>query len=93
MAKAVWHASASVSKEMKTSTHPFDPAACLDDDAALATYMSEAIETGDCAFITEAIGIIARARGMTQVAKDAGLSCECLSRALPSDGNPEFATI
>jgi probable addiction module antidote protein len=78
---------------MKTSTRPFDPAAYLDDDEALAVYMSEALETGDPAFITDAIGIIARARGMTQVAKDAGLSRESLYRALSSDGNPEFATI
>jgi probable addiction module antidote protein len=78
---------------MKSSTRPFDPAAYLDDDEALAVYMSEALETGDPAFITDAIGIIARARGMTQVAKDAGLSRESLYRALSSDGNPEFATI
>jgi probable addiction module antidote protein len=78
---------------MKTSTRPFDPAAYLDDDEALAVYMSEALETGDPAFITDAIGVIARARGMTQVAKDAGLSRESLYRALSSDGNPEFATI
>jgi probable addiction module antidote protein len=78
---------------MKTSTRPFDPAAYLNDDEALAVYMSEALETGDPAFITDAIGVIARARGMTQVAKDAGLSRESLYRALSSDGNPEFATI
>jgi probable addiction module antidote protein len=78
---------------MKASTRPFDPAAYLNDDEALAVYMSEALETGDPAFITDAIGIIARARGMTQVAKDAGLSRESLYRALSSDGNPEFATI
>jgi probable addiction module antidote protein len=78
---------------VKNSTRPFDPAAYLDDDEALAVYMSEALESGDPAFITDAISVIARARGMTQVAKDAGLSRERLYRALSSDGNPEFATI
>ena len=78
---------------MKISTREFDPAAYLDNDEALAAYMSEALETGDPAFITDAIGVVARARGMTQVAKDAGLSRESLYRALSLDGNPEFATI
>ena len=71
----------------------FDPAAYLDDDIAVATYMSDALETADPAFITDALGVVARARGMSQVAKDAGLSRESLYRALSSNGNPEFATI
>ncbi|MGL4489834.1 MAG: addiction module antidote protein [Rhizobiaceae bacterium] len=73
--------------------HPFDPANYLSSDEALALYMTEALETRDSAFITDAIGVIARARGMTQIAKDAGLSRESLYRALSTNGNPEFATI
>lgn len=48
---------------MATTTRAFDPAAYLEDDAAMAVYMSEALETGDPAFIADALGVIARARG------------------------------
>jgi probable addiction module antidote protein len=74
-------------------TRPFDPAVYLETDEALAAYLTEALETGDAAFIADALGIAARARGMSQVAKDAGLSREYLYRALSADGNPEFATV
>jgi probable addiction module antidote protein len=77
----------------KTMTRPFDPAVYLETDKALAAYLTEALETGDAAFIADALGIAARARGMSQVAKDAGLSRENLYRALSPDGNPEFATV
>jgi probable addiction module antidote protein len=80
-------------KTMATTTRAFDPAAYLEDDAGQAAYMSEALETGDPAFIADALGVIARARGMTQVAADAGLSRESLYRALSGEGNPEFATV
>ncbi|MBI1868764.1 MAG: putative addiction module antidote protein [Methylocystis sp.] len=78
---------------MTTPTQVFDPASYLDNSEAMAAYMSEALETGDPAFIADALGVIARARGMTQVAKDAGLSRESLYRALSGEGNPEFATV
>ncbi|MGX1322693.1 putative addiction module antidote protein [Bradyrhizobium sp. USDA 377] len=74
-------------------TRPFDSAEYLDSPEAIAAYLSEAFETNDPAFITEAIGTIARARGMTAVAKDAGLSREHLYRALSSEGKPEFGTV
>jgi probable addiction module antidote protein len=74
-------------------TRPFDPAAYLDDPASLAAYMTEALETGDPAFVADALGVIARARGMSEVAREAGVSRESLYRALSSEGNPEFATI
>jgi len=51
------------------------------------------LETGDPAFIADALGVIARARGMTELARDAGLSRESLYRALRADGNPELATV
>jgi probable addiction module antidote protein len=71
----------------------FDPADYLNGPEEMALYMTEALDSGDPAFIADAIGVIARARGMTQVAKDAGLSRESLYRALSANGNPEFATI
>jgi probable addiction module antidote protein len=71
----------------------FDPAAYLDDDAAMAAYLTDAFETGDVAFISDAIGVIARAKGMKQIAQEAGVSRESLYRALSSAGNPELGTV
>jgi len=71
----------------------FDPAAYLDDDAATAAYLTDAFETGDVAFISDAIGVIARAKGMKQIAQEAGVSRESLYRALSSAGNPELGTV
>ncbi len=76
-----------------TKTKPFDPAEYLDDVESVAAYMTEALESGDPAFIADALGVVARARGMTDVAREAGVSRESLYRALRADGNPEFATV
>jgi len=77
----------------KLRTKPFDPAEYLDDEESLAAYLSEALATGDPAFIGDALGIVARARGMSKIARASGLSRESLYRALSPEGNPEFATI
>ena len=77
----------------KEKTRPFDPAEYLDSSEALAAYMTEALETGDPAFVADALGVIARARGMTEVAREAGVSRESLYRALSAEGNPEFGTV
>jgi len=50
----------------------FDPAAYLDDDEAIAAYLSDGFETQDVAFISDAIGVVARAKGMKQIAQEAG---------------------
>ena len=71
----------------------FDPAAYLDDDEAIATYLSAAFETQDVAFISDAIGVVARAKGMKQIAQEAGVSRESLYRTLSSAGNPELGTV
>lgn len=78
---------------MALETTPFDPAEYLDDDEAIADYLSDALETGDPAFIADALGVVARAKGMKQIAEDAGLSRESLYRALSEKGNPEFSTV
>ena len=75
------------------ATTPFDPAEYLDSEVAVATYMSEALATGDAAFVADALGVVARARGMTDVARRAGLSRETLYRTLSAKGNPELATV
>ena len=74
-------------------TKPFDPAELLDSAEAIGTYLEEAFESDDPAFITHALGIVARAKGMTEVARKTGLTRESLYKALSADGNPEFATI
>ena len=71
----------------------FDPAAYLDDDDAIAAYLSDAFETQDVAFISDAIGVVARVKGMKQIAQEAGVSRESLYRALSSAGNPELGTV
>jgi probable addiction module antidote protein len=76
---------------MKTS--PFDAADYLDSPEAQAEYMTAALETGDAEFIRDAVGVIARARGMARIAKGTGLSRESLYKALGKNGNPEFATV
>ena len=78
---------------MALKTKAFDPADYLTGDTAVATYLSEAMETGDPAFIADALGVVARARGMTRVARDAGVARESLYRALDRSGNPELATV
>jgi len=67
---------------------PYDPAEDLLDDAAIACFMDGAFETNDPAYIAHAMGIAARAKGMTQVAKQSKLSREQLYRSFSADGNP-----
>lgn len=78
---------------MTVKTKPFDPAHYLDSPAAIAAYLEEAFEIGDPAFIADALGVVARAHGMTKVAKESGLGRESLYKALSSDGHPELATV
>ena len=59
----------------------------------MAVYLDEMLSENDPAMITHALGVIARAKGMTQLAKETGVSREGLYKALSSDGNPEFSTV
>jgi len=77
----------------KKKTTRFDSAVHLDSDEAISAYMEEAMETNDPAFIAYALGQVTRSRGMTEIAKEAGLSRESLYKALSADGNPEFGTV
>ena len=72
---------------------PFDAAKYLGDDEAIAAYITEALLTDDAAIITHAIGVAAKARGMSHIAHEAGLSRESLYKALSGEGNPQFETI
>jgi probable addiction module antidote protein len=77
----------------ETTTNPWDPAEHLATEADMALYLEAALEEGDPALIAAALGDIARAKGMTQLARDTGLGRESLYKALSASGNPEFATI
>ena len=76
-----------------TVTTRWDPADHLRSDEDMAAYLEAALEEGDPALVAAALGDIARAKGMTQVAREAGLGRESLYKALSPAGNPEFATI
>ncbi len=77
----------------KTKTQVWDPAKHLITDEDMAAYLESALQEGDSALIAAALGDIARAKGMSQIARDAGLGRESLYKALSAEGNPEFATI
>ena len=72
---------------------PFDAADYLDSPEMIAAYLTEAFESDDPAAIAMAIGAVARARGMSAVAEQTGLSRENLYRSLGGEAKPEFATI
>jgi probable addiction module antidote protein len=74
-------------------TRTFDSAEYLDNPEVIAEYLSEAFETADASFIAHAIGTAARARGMTDIAREAGMSRENLYRSLSGETKPEFDTI
>jgi probable addiction module antidote protein len=70
----------------------YDPAEDLQSDEAVAVFMEEAFETEDAAYIAHALGVVARAKGMTQIAKETGLSREQLYRSFSTDRNPTLKT-
>lgn len=80
-------------KTMSVKTSKFDSADYLKSDADIAAYLEEAFEGGETGLIAAALGDIAKAKGMTKVAKATGLSRESLYRSLNENGNPELATI
>lgn len=71
----------------------FDAVEYLDSPATIATYLTEAFESNDPAFISLAIGTVARAKGMASVASEAGVSRESLYKSLSGTTKPEFDTV
>ena len=71
---------------------PYDPAEDLASDQGIADFMAGAFETNDAAFIAHALGIVARAKGMAQIARQTGLSREQLYRSFSAEGNPTLRT-
>ena len=77
----------------KTETKPWDPADHLETEEDMAAYLEAALEEGDASLIAAALCDIARAKGISQVAHDAGLSRERLLETLSPIANPELAVI
>ena len=77
----------------KTQTRPWDAADYLNAEEDIVAYIDAALDEGDPALIAAALGDVARARGMTRVAADAGLGRESLYKALSPGGNPNLATV
>ncbi len=77
----------------KTQTWPWDVAEHLETVEDMAAYLEAAFEDGDPRLVAAALGDIARAKGMAQIARESGLGRESLYKALSPEGNPEFATV
>ena len=77
----------------KTKTRPFDMVNYLNSDEDIAEYLLQALEEGDAALLAAALGDVARARNMAQLARDTGLTREGLYKALSGEGNPSLSTV
>jgi probable addiction module antidote protein len=78
---------------MGLKTKPFDAAEYLDDPGSQAELVSDAFASGDAGYIAHALGVVARARGMTEIAREAGVTREALYKALSEDGDPRLSTL
>ena len=76
-----------------TQTRPWDAADYLETDEDIVAYLEAAFDEGDPGLIAGALGDIAKARGVTKIAAEAGLGRESLYKALSPSGNPELATV
>ena len=79
--------------ENKLQTQPWDAVEHLETDEDMVANLDAALEEGDPGLIVAVLGDIARAKGMTQVAREAGVGRESLYKALSPTGNPEFGTV
>lgn len=77
----------------KVKTRPFDMANYLNDEEDVTAYLQAAVEDGDPALLAAALGDIAKARGMTQLAKDTGMSRESLYKSLSGERAPNSETL
>lgn len=77
---------------MAERLYDYDPADALTTDEAIEVFLNDAFETGDAAYIAKALGVVARAKGMTRIANETGLAREQLYRSLSETGNPTLST-
>ncbi|MDA8088893.1 MAG: putative addiction module antidote protein [Nitrospiraceae bacterium] len=80
-------------KRKKIETHPWDVVEHLKTEEDMVAYLEAVLDDGEPALVSAALGDIARARGMSEIAREAGLGRESLYKALSPEGNPEFATV
>ena len=80
-------------KRKTIKTRPWDVVEHLETEEDITAYLEAVLDDGDPALVSAALGDIARARGMTEIAREAGLGRESLYKALSPEGNPEFATV
>ncbi|MDR9469048.1 addiction module antidote protein [Marinospirillum sp.] len=78
---------------MSEKVYDYDPAEALENPEAIAIFLTDALETGDPAYIAKAMGVVDRAKGMTQLAHEIGLSREQLYRSFSEQGNPTLKTL
>lgn len=78
---------------MAIETYPFDAAKYLTTPESQADLLADAFDSGDAAYIANALGVVARARGMTEVARGAGVTREALYKALSENGDPRLSTL
>ena len=78
---------------MSKTLTKFDAAATLRDSEAIAEYMAVAFETQDASYVSHALGVVARAKGMSEISRASGLSREHLYRSFSEDGNPTLKSI
>ena len=78
---------------MPLETRPFDASEYLDDAESIAAYLADAFESGSAEEIGDALGVVAKAKGMSELARQTGLSRQSLYKALSAEGHPEFATV
>lgn len=78
---------------MALKLNDFDPASYLDNDEAIREYLEAILQEGDAGLLAAALGDIARSRGMSDIARDSGISREALYKALRTDAQPRFDTI
>ena len=78
---------------MTTQISTWDAAEQLDSNDAIAAYLSEVMELGDPAHIVQALNTVARARGMTEIARDAGIGRQALYKSLGQRGNPTLTPL
>lgn len=78
---------------MAIKTIPYDSVEHLDSDEAIAAYLDETLGSADPSHIAHALGVTARAKGMTEIARGAGMSREHLYRTLKDTGNPGLSTV
>jgi probable addiction module antidote protein len=77
----------------RVKTIPWDSAAYLKTNTDIADYLEAVLEDGDPALVAHALGVVARSKGMTKIARATGLGRESLYKALSAGGNPELATV